>query len=759
MHSKTDGDRSLYNSRIVDLFIQMINAEYPQVDTGRLLAEAGIKAYEVADHGHWFSQRQVDHFIEQLIQVTGNENISRDAGRYAASPQALGSMRHHILGLISPTKAFSLIRKATRNFTRSVKYETRMLNANEVEMTVTPGDGITEKPHHCANRVGFLESIVQVFNIDTPSIQHPECVHQGGSTCRYLISWKQRRSALWVRARYFAVPSFLAINLIGLLISPSFVLTRLAPVSTILFLTLALWVDRLEKRELRTGVNTLRESTENLVDQLNIYFNNSQLAAEIGQVISSKTEVQGILSSVSRILQERLDFDRGAILLSNEDRTRLILKTAFGYSANLLSSLDNFRFRLDQPESRGVFVQAFHERKPLLVSDISEIEDKLSPRSLALVKETGTQSFISCPIVCDGESIGILAVDNARSNRPLLKSDMSLLMGIAPIIGISIHNARLLEQRSKQFNSTLQVLSASIDARDFLTAGHSEKVTKYSVGICKAMGLSEGETEMIRVAAMLHDYGKIGVPDFILKKDGRLTPDERALVETHPGKTREILESINFEGIYKQIPKIAGSHHEKIDGSGYPQGLKGKEIPLGSRIIAVADFFEAITAKRHYREPMSVETALTLLRDGSGTHFEPEIVGALINYVTQSKEFLQDEDDAKIKFFHRHVRIPCRSHVSCKVAKRTITGSSANLSMGGLFIAADEKVDRGDMVDVIFSLPKSPDRLIKAKAQVAWVNPQSKLSPLPVGFGVKFVDLQENDSIEVNDFVNRMFAA
>lgn len=758
MHSRIDGDHSLYSSRIVDLFVQLIKTEYPQIDTGRLLADVGIKSYEVVDRGHWFAQEKVDLFVERLVQLTGNETISRDAGRYAASPQAIGSMRQHILGLISPAKAFSLINKVTCNFTRSVEYKTRMLSANEVELTVTPGAGITEKPYHCESRIGFLEAIIKVLNIETPEIRHPECVLNGDVSCRYLISWSQRRSTLWANARNFTVPALLGANLFGLMISPAFVLTWLVPVSTLLFLVFYLWVDSLEKNELRAGVKNLQESTENLADQLNINYNNSQLAAEIGQVVSSKTDVDGILASLNRILQERLDFDRGAILLASEDRSRLNLKTAFGYAEDLQQHLDMFRFHLDRPDSTGVFVQAFRDRKPLLVNDISELEDMVSPRSLALVRQTGTRSFISCPIACDGEAIGILAVDNYRTKRPLLKSDMALLMGIAPVIGISIHNARLLEQRSAQFNSTLQVLSASIDARDFLTAGHSERVTSYSVGICKSLGLSAEEIEMIRVAAMLHDYGKIGVPDFILKKDGKLTDDERALVETHPCKTREILERINFEGSYRQIPEIAGSHHEKIDGSGYPQGLKGEEIPLGSRIIAVADFFEAITAKRHYRGPMSVEKALTLLREGSGTHFDPSIVGALINYVTQSKDFILD-GQTKNQFFHRHVRIPCRSHVSCKAERRTISGTSENLSMGGVFIAADERVAIGDRIDVVFSLPKSPSRLIRAKVQVAWVNPARKLSPLPVGFGVKFIDLQQEDSDEVRDFVSHIFAA
>lgn len=759
MKMLNDADRPLYNSRIVDLFIQMVKAEYPHVDTGRLMAESGIKAYEVTDLGHWFTQAQMDRFVERLVQLTGNEGISREAGRYAASAQILGPMRKRILGVISPAKAFALVNKAGRHITKSVCYETQVTGANEIEVVVAPRAGVMEKPHHCEKRFGFFEELVKILHVDSPEIEHTECVHRGADSCRYRITWNQGRAATWFRHRRVAVAVAAVVNLAGLLFFPPATLMWLLPLSLFTLLSFVVWGDHLEKQELRAGVEDLRESTEGLIDQLNVSYNNSQLAAEVGQVISQKTDMKGILAAVGRVLHERLDFDRGAILLANESRTRLTLKTAYGFAEQMTQRPERFRFHLDRPGSNGVFVQAFKERMPLLVDDVGEITDRLSPRSLGLMRETGTKSFISCPIICDGESIGVLVVDNHRSQRPLSKNDMALLMGITPIIGISIHNARLLEQRAKQFNSTLQVLSASIDARDFMTAGHSEKVTKYSVGICKELGLSAEDTEVIRVAAMLHDYGKIGVPDFILKKNGRLTEEERALVQTHPGKTRDILESINFQGHYKQVPKIAGSHHEKVDGTGYPQGLKGDEIPLGSKIIAVADFFEAITAKRHYRDPMSVEMAMTHLRDGSGTHFDPVIVGALINYVTQSQEFILNEDKSRVRFFHRHVRVPCRSDVSCRSDQRTISGASSNLSMGGLFIAADADVVKGDLIDVVFSLPKYPDRLIKAKARVAWVNPRKRVSPLPVGFGVQFVDLREEDSLEIRDYVGQVCVA
>ncbi len=256
----------------------------------------------------------------------------------------------------------------------------------------------------------------------------------------------------------------------------------------------------------------------------------------------------------------------------------------------------------------------------------------MSPRSLVFAKKMGSKSFICCPIVSDGESIGIFAVDNLKSKKPLIQSDMSLLMGIAAFIGISIRNAELIEAREKQFSSILHVLAVSIDARDPMTAGHSEKVTEYSLGICHELGLPRDYCEMIRVAALLHDYGKIGVPDSILKKPGRLTEEEHDIVKTHALKTREILEQISFEGILKKVPKIAGAHHEKLDGSGYPDGLKGDEIPFGARIIAVADIFEAVTSKRHYRDPMLIEDAFAILNDLTGKHLDSKVVDAFLKY-------------------------------------------------------------------------------------------------------------------------------
>jgi hypothetical protein len=320
------------------------------------------------------------------------------------------------------------------------------------------------------------------------------------------------------------------------------------------------------------------------------------------------------------------------ILLADPQQERLLFRAGYGYTEEQLRVLKKTAFHLDKPNSKGVFVVSFREQKPFLINDLNEIEGNLSLRSMVVANKLGTQSFICCPILCDGTSMGILAVDNLRSKKPLVHSDMSLLIGIASVLGISLRNAELLESKERQFRSILQTLAASIDARDPMTSGHSEKVTEYALGICEELELPKEYAEMIRVAALLHDYGKIGVPDNILKKPGRLTEEEYEIVKTHAEKTKRILNQINFEGVFSQVPVIAGAHHEKYDGTGYPNGLKGEEIPLGARIIAVADFFEAITSRRHYRDPMQLKRALQLLGEESGKRFDRKIVDAFFSY-------------------------------------------------------------------------------------------------------------------------------
>jgi HD-GYP domain-containing protein (c-di-GMP phosphodiesterase class II) len=631
-----DDGRRLYNSRIIDNYIRLIERKYPQIRVPSLLAYAGMTAHEVADEGHWFTQDQIDRFHEKLSFLTSNASIAREAGRYAASPDAMGALKLLILGTVGPGRAYELIGRGARRLTRSSNLTSRSLSSNQVEVTTTFEPGVEEKPYQCENRIGFLEAVSLLFSRGTPEVEHPECIFHGGQTCRYIISWRKSKADLFRRARNCAAALLLPIVGLSVLHSPLRGMTQALPgaLAIVGFLT-ALYLS-LEKKEMSASLRSLFDSTHQLLSQIEMNHNNAVLTSEIGQSISRRSGSVDVLSSVVKACEKWLDYDRCMILLADEDRKRLVFGAGYGHDDDQIRLLRQTSFHLDKPGGRGVFVVCFKQQKSFLVSNLGEIERDLSLKSMSYAQELGAESFICCPIVSNGESIGVLAVDNVKTKRPLIETDRSLLIGVASVVGISLRTEELLKSKDRQFRSILHTLAASIDARDPLTRGHSEKVTEYALGICDELGLSREQREVISTAALLHDYGKIAVPDAILRKPGQLTPKERDLVKIHAEQTEKILSQISFEGIYRDVPAIAGAHHEKLNGSGYPRGLKGDEIPLGARIIAVADFFEAITAKRHYHEPMRKEKAIALLQSEAGVSFEPRLVEAFLRYFEQS---------------------------------------------------------------------------------------------------------------------------
>lgn len=622
----------LYNSRIIDTYIKLIKSRYSFVDINLLLESADMKAYEVADQSHWFTQQQIDRFYEKCIHLTGDPQIAYEAGKYAASPDALGAMRQYALGMLGPLQTFEFIHHATKNFTRSSEYVSRKLSPNSVEITVTPQSGVTEKPFQCENRSGFFEAIVTMFGYRPPLIEHPECLFKGGSCCRYKITWQSSRSLTFRRFKPFFGILFVMLATAVAVTGEWHHYPYLILIGVFGYLVMTTIIAISENHELKTSLQETQDATNKLVEQIDNNYNNTLMNTEIGQILNNCIDSEKILAMVVRIMEKRLDFDRGMILLANPEKTMLTIGASYGLTLEQRDKLESVSFHIDRPDSRGIFVISFREQRPFLINDMNEIEGHLSLNSLKFARELGSKSFICCPILVENRAIGLVAVDNIKTKRTLLVSDISRVMGIASVIGISLRNAELIQNKIRQLNSVLYTLAASIDARDSLTSGHSEKVTEYSVGICRELGLSADETEAIRVAALLHDYGKIGVPDAILKKEGPLDETEYSIVQTHAETTRHILSRINFDGIYSDIPEIAGSHHEKMDGSGYPRGLSGQNIPLGSRIIAVADYFEAITARRHYRGPMPVDFVMNLLREKSGEWFDEQVVRAFISY-------------------------------------------------------------------------------------------------------------------------------
>jgi HD-GYP domain-containing protein (c-di-GMP phosphodiesterase class II) len=227
---------------------------------------------------------------------------------------------------------------------------------------------------------------------------------------------------------------------------------------------------------------------------------------------------------------------------------------------------------------------------------------------------------------------GVCYVDNLSDERDFDDEALDFLTAIARHSGVALENLHLLEEQRRSLESFVRTLAATLDARDDNTAGHSARVGAIAMGVARMMGLSEEESRLIYYAGLLHDYGKIGVRDDILLKPSELTDEEYERVKEHPLTTYRLLSKMRFPEDLADVPVVAAAHHERWDGSGYPHGLRDEEIPLGSRIVAVADAYDAITEDRCYHEGWSPERALVELAKRSGTYFDPAVIDAFVTY-------------------------------------------------------------------------------------------------------------------------------
>jgi cyclic di-GMP phosphodiesterase len=203
---------------------------------------------------------------------------------------------------------------------------------------------------------------------------------------------------------------------------------------------------------------------------------------------------------------------------------------------------------------------------------------------------------------------------------------------------------RAMSDLERSYDITLEALGDALDLKDAETEGHSKRVTAFTIAIARAMELPGERVRVIARGAFLHDVGKMAIPDAILRKPGRLTPDEQMLMREHALRGYQMLHKIPF---LKEAANIVYSHQERFDGTGYPRGLKGDQIPLGARIFAVADTFDAITSDRPYRAAQSISSARREIQRHSGHQFDPEVVDTFISISEQIWRTLRDEIDSQ----------------------------------------------------------------------------------------------------------------
>jgi len=459
----------LYNSGITKTYLAFIKKTYPDLDIDSIINYAGMTKYDVEDQAHWFSQNQVDRFQEILVKKTGNPNIAREAGRYLMSYEGLGPGKKYALGLMNLTTVYLLMRKFYSLMSRASDIETKKMGPNKVEIISTPKPGVNEKPYQCENRIGIFESLAKLFTDKLANIKHLYCYHKGDKSCQYIITWEKSASLLWKRVRNYALLIIIALSLGLFFVSPPMTWGIFVILCSLITLSIAFLAEHIEKKELAKTVETQGDTAKDLIDEINIRHNNALLIQKMGQATSSILNIDELSKKVMNILEEHIDFDRGLIMLANNNKTRLLYTAGYGYDDKIELFLRQSKFHLDNPRSQGVFIIAFKNKKPILVNDIVEIEKTLSKRSLEFAKKMGVQSLICVPILYENESLGILAVDNLKSKRPLTTSDMNLLLGVASQTAVGIISAmsfQQIQESEKKYRELVENANSIIMRRD-----------------------------------------------------------------------------------------------------------------------------------------------------------------------------------------------------------------------------------------------------------------------------------------------------
>lgn len=340
--------------------------------------------------------------------------------------------------------------------------------------------------------------------------------------------------------------------------------------------------------------------------------------AHFAVILNSSLDAQTVKERAIEAVDQLMECEVGSLLLLDERTRELYFQVALGEKGDTIKQI-----RLKPGE--GIAGWVAENNKPLLINDVKG--DSRHSQRADDTSKFHTRNMVCVPLVVKDQTIGVLQAINKTDGRNFTEDDLSLLVSLSHQVAIAVDNARLYEELRETFYQTAEALADAIEKRDPYTGDHTKRVMRYSMAVITQLSINHNEEDNLRLAAILHDVGKIGVEDSILRKETELSDPEFDIIKGHPEMGAVILGHIRM--LKDAIPGIK-YHHERMDGAGYPSGLVGEDIPLIARIISVVDTFDAMTTDRPYRAALDDREAIEELRRFSGTQFDAHIVDAFI---------------------------------------------------------------------------------------------------------------------------------
>jgi len=386
--------------------------------------------------------------------------------------------------------------------------------------------------------------------------------------------------------------------------------------------------------ELRV-LSTLASMGGNTINRMELYeqtvkqLERLEALREIDLTISNSLDLRLTLRTVLEQLINQLGVDAADVLLAKIGNGSLDCIASQGFLRPTIQTT-SLQF------GEGLAGKAAVTREIVHVDDLKHSEEKFTRQNILV--EEGFVTYFAVPLIAKGVVKGVLEIFHRSLLNPSIDW-LNFLDSLSWQTAIAIDNALLFEdlQRSNTnlllaYDKTIEGWSRALDLRDKETEGHTERVTEVTIGLAKRMDIPDSQLVHVWRGAMLHDIGKLGVPDSILLKPGQLTEEEWVLMRKHPQFAYDMLKPIAY---LKEALNIPHYHHEKWDGSGYPHGLKGEMIPLEARIFAIVDVWDVLSYDRPYRAAWPREKVLKYIKEQSGIHFDPEIVDMFLEFEAQ----------------------------------------------------------------------------------------------------------------------------
>jgi putative nucleotidyltransferase with HDIG domain len=366
----------------------------------------------------------------------------------------------------------------------------------------------------------------------------------------------------------------------------------------------------MKRIDLDLWVSKLRR-IEDRVDRL-------ALLSRLGQILNSTLEHREVRKRAIEAATQLMRAETGSLLLIDEKKGELRFEVALGDKEETIKTIT---LRLGE----GIAGWVAQKGKPLIVNHPEE--DRRFYKGVDGRTEFKTRNLICVPVKVKEKVIGVLEAINKQDGVDFDQEDLALFASLADQVAIALDNARLYQEQEEMFFQTAESLADAIEKRDPYTGGHTQRVTLYSMAIARYLPLKSVEKKWLKIAAVLHDIGKIGIEDQILKKPGQLSPEEYDVIKHHTDLGAEIIDHIRQ---LKEIVPGVKYHHEQINGRGYPNGLTGEDIPLIAKIVSVSDTYDAMTTDRPYRHALTKRAALRELKRCSGTQFDRKVVEAFM---------------------------------------------------------------------------------------------------------------------------------